>query len=66
MRQREKWCVLKQSEHIKLGCIQGELIDAQVDEIVDFQKVLWKPEDSTGKAFQTLANWISCGVFCRS
>lgn len=34
--------------------------------LLGFEKVLWKPAESTGKAFQALANWISCGVFCES
>lgn len=41
-------------------------MDAQADEILSFETVLWKPEKSTGKAFQALANWISPDVFCES
>lgn len=63
---RERWSILKRSEHIQFGCTQREMTDAQVHEILDFEKVLWKPAESAGKAFQALANWISCGVFCGS
>lgn len=61
----KKWSILKQSEHIQFGCTQ-ELTDTQADEKLGFQKVLLKRADFAGKAFQALANWISCGVFCGS
>lgn len=61
---RKRWSILKRSEHNQCGSTQGEVIGAQVDEVLGFEIVLGKPADSSGKAFQALANWISCGVFC--
>lgn len=63
--ERERWSILKRSGISSLDA-QREMTDAQVHEILDFEKVLWEPAESAGKAFQALANWISCGVFCGS
>lgn len=57
---RKRWSILKGSEHKQCESTQGEVIGAQVDEILGFEIVLWKPADSSGKAFRALANWISC------
>lgn len=63
----ERQSVLKRSEHNWVGNTQGGLMDAQADEILGFEKVLsLLTRESTGKAFQALANWISCDVFCES
>lgn len=39
------------------------MIDAQADEILSFKKVLWKPAESTERAFHALANRISYRVY---